>query len=228
MLLELHKIKKHYDSPDKTKPVAVLNDISLTVNYGESVAIVGPSGSGKTTLLNIIGTLDRPSSGKILLNGQDLSTLENKKLAAIRNREIGFIFQWFHLLPQCTVLENVLLPTLPQGEKNDRQKFVDRAKQLLDFVGLSERLNYKPAQLSGGESQRVAVVRALINQPKLVLADEPTGSLDQRSAEKLGQLLADLNKHQQITLMLVTHSAELAKRMHRKFYLHNGELVEID
>jgi ABC-type lipoprotein export system ATPase subunit len=228
LLLELHKIKKNYESPESTNSVPVLNDISMKVNSGESISIVGPSGSGKTTLLNIIGTLDRPSSGKVLLDGQDLSALGDNELAAVRNRDIGFIFQLHHLLPQCTVLENVLLPTLPQVRKINWQAAISRAKQLLELVGLSERLLYKPAQLSGGESQRVAVVRALINGPKLILADEPTGSLDQRSAENLGQLLIDLNKQEQVTLILVTHSLDLAKRMSRRFSLQNGQLVEID
>ena len=227
MLLELQNIIKHYDSPDNTSPVPILQDISLKVDTGESIAIVGPSGSGKSTLLNIIGVLDAPTSGTVFLAGQNLSSLNDKKLAEIRNRDIGFIFQLHHLLPQCTVLENVLVPTLPLGKNINSGEAEDRANQLLDVVGLTGRKHYKPAQLSGGERQRVAVVRALINEPKLLLADEPTGSLDQASADNLGLLLSDLNKREDVTLILVTHSMELANRMGKKFSLQNGKLQEL-
>ncbi|MBC8181443.1 ABC transporter ATP-binding protein [candidate division KSB1 bacterium] len=228
MLLELQNIKKQYDFPDNTTPVPILQNISLKVNKGESIAIVGPSGSGKSTLLNIIGALDAPTSGTVNLAGQDLSSLNDKELADIRNRDIGFVFQLHHLLPQCTVLENVLLPTLPQGKNINSEEAEERANHLLDVVGLTDRKHYKPAQLSGGERQRVAVVRALINKPKLLLADEPTGSLDLASAENLGSLLSELNKQEEVTLILVTHSMELANQMGRKFSLHDGRLVEIE
>jgi lipoprotein-releasing system ATP-binding protein len=227
VLLELQNIIKQYDSPDNTSPVPILQDISLKVDTGESIAIVGPSGSGKSTLLNIIGVLDAPTTGTVFLAGQNLSSLNDKELAEIRNRDIGFVFQLHHLLPQCTVLENVLLPTLPLGKNINSGEAEDRANQLLDVVGLTGRKHYKPAHLSGGERQRVAVVRALINEPKLLLADEPTGSLDQASAENLGLLLSDLNKREDVTLILVTHSMELANRMGKKFSLQNGCLVEL-
>ena len=227
MLLELQNIKKQYDSPDDTTTEPILQDISLKVDTGESIAIVGPSGSGKSTLLNIIGALDAPTSGMVTLAGQKLSSLNDKELAEIRNRDIGFVFQLHHLLPQCTVLENVLVPTLPQGKNINSEKMAERANHLLDVVGLTDRKHYKPAQLSGGERQRVAVVRALINKPKLLLADEPTGSLDQASAENLGLLLSDLNKREDVTLILVTHSMELANRMGKKFNLQNGKLHEL-
>src|SRR5262249_34509948 len=159
----------------------------------DSLAIIGPSGSGKSTLLNIIGTLDRPTLGTIQLDGQDLTALDDLALADLRNRQVGFIFQGHHLLPQCTVLENVLVPTLASKDRHLRSTAPDRARGLLDRVGLGARLEHRPGQLSGGERQRVAVVRALINQPKLLLADEPTGALDRASAANLAQLLVDLN-----------------------------------
>jgi lipoprotein-releasing system ATP-binding protein len=199
VLLELKNIIKQYDSPDNISPVPILQDISLKVDTGESIAIVGPSGSGKSTLLNIIGVLDAPTSGTVFLAGQNLSSLNDKELAEIRNRDIGFVFQLHHLLPQCTVLENVLVPTLPLGKNINSGEAEDRANQLLDVVGLTGRKHYKPAQLSGGERQRVAVVRALINEPKLLLADEPTGSLDQASEKNLGFLLSDLKKREDET-----------------------------
>ena len=202
------------------------NDMSLEVARGESLAIVGPSGSGKSTLLQIIGTLDRPTSGSVSLNGQDLSVLDDQQLAAIRNRQIGFVFQSHYLLPQCTVLENVLVPTLATDEAAARDGASERAERLLKRVGLGERLSHRPGELSGGERQRVAVVRALINQPPLLLADEPTGSLDQTSARELGQLLLELNREEGVSLIIVTHARELAQRMGRVLELKQGRLVQ--
>ena len=213
-ILRLVGVSKNYDS------VAVLRNVNLDLRRGESLAIVGPSGSGKSTLLNIIGTLDRPTSGQVLLDDRDLSLLDDVKLAQIRNQHIGFVFQSHHLLPHCNVLENVLVPTLVN--KTDQ---TGRARKLLDRVGLSHRLTHRPGQLSGGERQRVAVVRALINEPKLLLADEPTGSLDRASAAELGQLLVELNREQGLTLIVVTHALELAQRMGRRFEIRRGELV---
>src|SRR5205814_8032829 len=192
---------------------------------GESAAIVGPSGSGKSTLLNIIGTLDRPSSGQVLLDGRELNQLDDIQLAVVRNREIGFIFQSHHLLPQCTVLENVLVPTLANKDAALRNGSVERAKRLLEKVGLGARLTHRPGQLSGGERQRVAVARALINQPKLLLADEPTGALDRASAQNLADLLVRLNREEGVTLIVVTHALDLAKRMGRVIELRDGRLV---
>src|SRR5436189_2007192 len=176
MVLKLTNVTKQYDGSGGTVALPVLREVTLEVESGDSVAIVGPSGSGKSTLLNIMGTLDRPSSGQVLLDGKELSLLDDIQLAAVRNREIGFIFQSHHLLPQCTVLENVLVPTLANKDASLRDGAVERAKQLLDKIGLGARLTHRPGQLSGGERQRVAVVRALINQPKLLLADAPTGA----------------------------------------------------
>src|SRR5436190_3725596 len=224
-LLKLSDVCKRYESPISAEAVPVLRDISLEIARGESVAIVGPSGSGKSTLLNIMGTLDRPSSGQVLLDGQELSRLDDIQLAAVRNREIGFIFQSHHLLPQCTVLENVLVPTLASKDAVLRKEAAEGAKQLLEKVGLGARLTHRPGQLSGGERQRVAVVRALINQPKLLLADEPTGALDRASAQNLADLLVQLNREDGVTLIVVTHALDLAKRMASVLELRDGRLA---
>jgi len=224
VLLELINISKKYDSPSGKAPVTILNNISLQVEQGEAIAVVGPSGSGKSTLLNIMGALDKPTSGSVNFDGNNLAEMSENELAYIRNTEIGFIFQLHHLLPQCTVLENVLIPTIPQIEKKSNEEFINRAKKLLEEVGLENHFDYFPAQLSGGEQQRVAVVRALLNQPNMILADEPTGSLDQTSANNLGQILIDLNKAENVTLIVVTHSHDLAERMDTVYNLHNGRL----
>jgi ABC-type lipoprotein export system ATPase subunit len=225
VILELINVAKCYNIPGETESHYVLKDVTLQVMAGESVAIVGPSGSGKSTLLNIIGTLDRPTAGSVLLEGKDLSQFNDKELATIRNREIGFVFQLHHLLPQCTVLENVLVPTLVNTNRSSREENEARARQLLERVGLDTRLSYRPGQLSGGERQRVAVVRALINNPKLLLADEPTGSLDRASADNLAQLLIELNREEDVTLIVVTHSLNIAERMGRLLELRDGVLV---
>ena len=224
-LLRLTEVSKRYESPTGAEAVSVLRDISMEIGRTESVAVVGPSGSGKSTLLNIIGTLDRPTSGQVLLDGQDLSRIDDIKIAAVRNRQIGFVFQAHHLLPQCTVLENVLVPTLANNDGALRNGAGERAKRLLDKVGLGARLTHRPGQLSGGERQRVAVVRALINQPKLLLADEPTGALDRASAQNLADLLVQLNREEGVTLVVVTHALDLAKRMGRVLELRDGRLA---
>ena len=224
-LLRLTEVSKRYESPTGAEAVSVLRDISMEIGRTESVAVVGPSGSGKSTLLNIIGTLDRPTSGQVLLDGQDLSRIDDIKIAAVRNRQIGFVFQANHLLPQCTVLENVLVPTLANNDGALRNGAGERAKRLLDKVGLGARVTHRPGQLSGGERQRVAVVRALINQPKLLLADEPTGALDRASAQNLADLLVQLNREEGVTLVVVTHALDLAKRMGRVLELRDGRLA---
>ena len=224
MLLELKNIKKIYDSPSGTSTRTVLKDISLQIARGESIAVVGPSGSGKSTLLNIIGSLDRPSSGEVIFEGQNLADLNESDLAEFRNRKIGFVFQLHHLLPQCTVLENVLIPTLAFKSIETSNVLEDRAKKLLDKVGLSGHADHRPGQLSGGEQQRVAVVRAMINKPQLILADEPTGSLDQEAAENLGELLVSLNREEDVTLIVVTHSLKLADHMDKIYNLTDGRL----
>lgn len=222
-LLKLTNVNKAYASVEGGEAVSVLRDVSFEVQAGESLAIIGPSGCGKSTLLNIIGTLDQPSSGQVLLDGEELSGLNEEQTATVRNRKIGFIFQAHHLLPQCTVLENVLIPTMP--DKSLRDGAEARARKLLDRVGLGNRLSHRPGQLSGGERQRVAVVRALINQPQLLLADEPTGALDRKSAEGLADLLVELNREQKVTLIVVTHALNLAQRMGRHFELEDGKIV---
>ena len=224
VLLQLIEVSKRFDAVQSGEHLDILRGISLEILRGESLAITGPSGSGKSTVLNIIGTLDRPSTGRVVLEGKELSQLDEIQLAAVRNQQIGFVFQSHYLLPQCSVLENVIVPTLA-GERAGRNAAEDRARQLLERVGLGQRLAHRPGQLSGGERQRVAVVRALINQPKLLLADEPTGALDRASAQDLGQLLVDLNREQGVTLVVVTHALELAHRMGRVLELRDGKLV---
>jgi len=221
-LLEVQDVTKRYAGQTAEPPV--LSNVSLTLDRGESLAVVGPSGCGKTTLLNIIGTLDRPTAGAVRLEGRDLTALDEGALAEVRNRQIGFVFQMHHLLPQCTVFENVLVPTLAARNEVLRDGAPERARRLLERVGLGARLHHRPGQLSGGERQRVAVVRALINEPQLLLADEPTGALDRASAENLAQLLAELNRELHLTLVVVTHSPDLARRMQRVVELRDGAL----
>ena len=224
-LLKLENVSKSYRAAEGSAPVPVLRDVSLEVGSGESLSIIGPSGSGKSTLLNIIGTLDHADSGKVWLGDQDLSAQDEHSLAAIRNRQIGFIFQAHHLLPHCTVWENVLVPTL--ADKSSKANgAAERGQRLLKRVGLDHRINHRPGQLSGGERQRVAVVRALINQPKLLLADEPTGALDRVSADELAKLLGELNREEHVTLIVVTHALDLARQMQRVFEIQNGSLVQ--
>lgn len=224
-LLQLTGVSKSYTAASGAAPLSILTGVDLQVERGESVAIIGPSGSGKSTLLNIIGTLDRPDAGSVSLDGQELTKLSELDLVEVRNRKIGFIFQGHHLLPQCSVLENVLVPTLASKDKTLRASAPERARKLLDRVGLGARLDHRPGQLSGGERQRVAVVRALINEPVLLLADEPTGALDRASAENLAQLLVELNRERSLNLIVVTHALDLAARMQRQFELREGRLA---
>ena len=223
-LLQLIEVSKRFEGVQSAEHLEVLDGINLQVAAAETLAIIGPSGSGKTTVLNIIGTLDRPTSGQVLLDGKDLSQLDDNDLAAVRNQQIGFIFQSHYLLPQCTVLENVLVPTLA-NRRASRNGVEERARKLLERVGLGQRLAHRPGQLSGGERQRVAVVRALINQPKLLLADEPTGALDRHAAQELTRLLVELNQEQRVTLILVTHALDLARQMSRILELRDGKLL---
>ena len=227
-LLELAAVTKGYAAAGGTAPLPVLRGVDLRLASGEAVAIVGPSGSGKSTLLNIIGTLDRPDSGRVALNGTDLTTLGEPDLARVRSREIGLVFQLHHLLPQCTVLENVLVPTLADGPDRRAEAPADRARRLLQRVGLSDRLSHRPGQLSGGERQRVAVVRALINEPKLLLADEPTGALDRAAADNLAELLTEIHGEEGVALLVITHAPHLAERMGRVLELRDGVLVAGD
>jgi len=225
-MLELINVSKEYQSPADTGSVSVLKDITLKIEKGRSVAIVGPSGCGKSTLLNIIGALDRPTAGRVLFDGNDLTKAGDIELAGIRNSEIGFVFQLHHLLPQCTVLENVIVPTLADKNRSLREEVEERAVSLLERVGLKDWMLHRPGQLSGGQRQRVAVVRALINQPKLLLADEPTGSLDEHAAQNIAELLVELNQSEEVTLILATHSIKLAEHMGQVLELSNGTLTE--
>jgi lipoprotein-releasing system ATP-binding protein len=211
-LLDVSNLTKQYPTPRGA--LTVLSNVSLRLERGEAASIMGPSGSGKSTLLHIIGALEPPTSGTVTLDGTDPYQLEEKELAGFRNKKIGFVFQDHCLLPQCTVLENVLTPTLVTRSTNNAS---ERARKLLDQVGLSERIDHRPAELSGGEKQRVAVARALINEPLVLLCDEPTGNLDHRAAETVAQLLIDLHARRESILLVVTHSAELASRFPKRF-----------
>ena len=222
MLISLSNITKSYTDPGSGQRVPVLQNITFSIGAGESVAITGPSGCGKSTLLNILGTLDTPDSGEITLEGESLTNCTPKHLADVRSRKIGFIFQLHHLMPQCSVLENVLLPTLALSTRSPDAR--ERAESLLQQVGLQDRMNWMPAQLSGGERQRVAVVRALINQPRLILADEPTGALDEKNADALTTLLIDLQKTTGTSLVMVTHHPAQAERMSLVLRIHEGTL----
>src|SRR5262245_60642378 len=210
--------------PTRSGDLVVLGDVSLEVGPGEALAILGPSGSGKSTLLHILGTLDRPTGGTVRLHDQDPFALSDRELAHFRNRRIGFVFQDHYLLPQCTVLENVLIPTLASASRADSAPFEQRARTLLDRVGLSQRLEHRPAELSGGERQRVSLARSLILGPSLLLADEPTGNLDRKTAQAVGELLVSLYEQEKVMLIVVTHSPELARRLPRRQEMLDGRL----
>lgn len=222
--LIVRDVVKQY--PTRSAPLTVLHGVSLTLSAGQNLAILGPSGSGKSTLLHVLGTLDAPTSGTVALNGHDPYALPEHRLAEFRNRNIGFIFQDHHLLPQLSVLENVLIPTLARG-KPDRSS-IDRAHDLLQRVGLDGRLDHRPAELSGGERGRAALARALICQPKLVLADEPTGNLDRANAMAVGHLLLQLQQQENNMLIVVTHSLELAALLEKRLRLEGGTLAETE
>ncbi len=205
------------------KRVEVLKGVDLTFSLGEKAAIVGASGVGKTTFLHILGTLDRPTAGKILYEGKDIYALNEKDLAFFRNREIGFVFQFHHLLPEFNALENTMMPCLIQGLPKKEAAF--RAEAILTLVGLKERLSHKPGELSGGEQQRVAVARALVLEPKVLLADEPTGNLDAKTGDSVFDLLQELNDIKGVTLIIVTHNLRLAQNMARQIQLIDGKAV---
>ena len=203
--------------------VEVLRGVSLSVERGEIAAIVGPSGAGKTTLLQIIGTLDRPDQGRVLLDGQDLSRLSDRQLAEVRNRRIGFVFQFHQLLPEFTAVENVMMPALIA--RRDPHEAADKARRLLDYLQLSHRYDHKPSELSGGEKQRVAVARALMNDPSVILADEPSGSLDSHNRDELHRLLLDVRQQFQVAMIIVTHDQQLASLCDRVLEMRDGRIM---
>jgi lipoprotein-releasing system ATP-binding protein len=225
-MIKLKNLSKQYENTSGIVQ-EVLLDVNLTIEKGESVAIVGPSGSGKSTLLNIIGSLDSPTSGSIIYEGENLNEKNETALSKFRNLEIGFVFQQHHLLPQLTMLENALLPVLVQNDSSKMKAANLRAQELFQKVGLEDKINQLPSQCSIGECQRTAVVRSLINQPKVLLADEPTGSLDEKNALELVELLIKINEDEKQTLIMVTHSLELAKKMKRVFRISNKKLEEV-
>ncbi len=221
--LAVENVIKEYPTP--AEPLRVLDGVSLALRRGENVAILGPSGSGKSTLLSILGTLEPPTAGGVRLAGEDPFALGEADLAAFRRKNIGFVFQEHHLLPQCTVLENVLVPFLADGTATaDDER---RARALLERVGLAERLVHRPAELSGGERQRVAIARALVREPTLLLADEPTGNLDRTTAQTIAELLLELQAEHNTMLIVVTHSSALAARLGRRMEIDAGRLVPV-
>lgn len=222
-MIRAKKVCKTYQSP--AGPLPVLRDLDLEVGASESASIVGPSGSGKTTLLNLLGALDRPSSGSIEVDGKVVSQLDERAAAHFRNRSIGFIFQLHYLLPQCSALDNVLVPRLTGGWEEPAAETRQRAEKLLEEVGLRDRMEYRPYQLSGGEQLRVAIARSLINQPKIILADEPTGSLDPATGERIAELLIRSNRGRNVALVVVTHNLGLAGRMQKSYRLDEGRLI---
>jgi lipoprotein-releasing system ATP-binding protein len=221
-LIRTEGLKKTYG--DSTKKVEVLKGIGLTINRGETVAIVGASGVGKSTFLNLLGGLDRPTSGEVYYEGKPVFKHDDRKLAAFRNKSIGFVFQFHHLLPEFTALENVVLPALIGGQTFGEA--AERAKGLLVEVGLSERLNHKPGELSGGEQQRTAIVRALMRSPSVILADEPTGNLDSRTGEEVFDILLEQNRSRGMTMIIVTHNERLAGRLNRRLRMVDGDIIE--
>lgn len=219
--LEVDRLKKTF-SGQNNDDLEVLKGISFAMEAGENLAVVGPSGSGKSTLLHIIGTLDQPTSGSVSIDGQDPFSLNEKELARFRNQNIGFVFQEHHLLPQLSVLENVLIPTLAEGSSSAQE--VERARELIEQIGLGERIGHRPGQLSGGERQRVAIARSLIFRPSILLADEPTGSLDQKNSEMVGEMLLRMQQTEKAVLIAVTHSGEIARLFDRQLAFCDGQV----
>ena len=226
--LEIKNLTKAYAAPEGGSSSVVFSELNLEANAGSSLAIVGPSGSGKSTLLNLIGGLDRPTSGEVWVDGKSVHDLSTEETARFRNLTLGFIFQSHHLLPALSALENIMVPALAGHGGPSGEALRVRAEELLSKVGLADRANHLPGQMSGGEKQRVAVARALLHQPRLILADEPTGALDQANAEGLIDLLIALNREHQTTLVVVTHSISLARKMEEAWSFSGGNLNRVD
>ncbi len=222
-MLEVLALQKHYDHP--AGKVHVLKGIDLKIAQGEVVAIVGPSGAGKSTLLHIMGGLDQPAQGEVIFEGENIYKISPQKRDVFRNTKVGFIFQFYHLLPEFTAVENVILPALLDKNVGSADAIKAKAGALLDQVGLGARCQHKPLELSGGEQQRVAIARALINEPKVLFCDEPTGNLDSESGQGVIDLLMELNKKNKQTLVIVTHDEQIAKRSHRVVKMRDGRLV---
>lgn len=222
-ILEVDNVMKRYGN--EVSGTIALHGTSFSISQGEFVSIVGPSGSGKSTLLNIIGALDRPTSGRVFISGEDISTMNNNELARVRNEKIGFVFQSFNLISRMTAAENVALPLLIHGTSPKERKV--RASELLEEFGLGSRIENKPGELSGGEQQRVAVARALANDPSIILADEPTGNLDTKNSELMMETFEKLNQESQKTLVIITHNPELAKRSEKMVLIRDGRIEEI-
>ncbi len=232
IILKTENLCKNYFPVEEE--LKILKNVNLNIEKGKIYVVFGPSGAGKSTLLHIFGTIEKPSEGKIFFNGEDISNFNRNQLATLRSREIGFVFQAHHLLPEFTALENVMIPAFIRAENMESQSkkrnkkgegIKKRALKILEEVGLKNRMKHKPSQLSGGEQQRVAIARALINNPSLILADEPTGNLDKETGKKIFQLLLDLNKSRMATLVIVTHNEELAKHSDKEIYLEDGRIV---
>ena len=226
MIVELKDIFKSYSEGEDNPRRNILESFNLLINFDESISIVGPSGCGKTTLLNILGTLDKPDSGEVIFKGELVTHMNDDQLSKLRAEKIGFIFQSHYLLPQISVIENVILPTLAVNRKHNKSIIFDEAESLLNQVGLKKQVHKFPSQLSGGEKQRVAIVRSLINKPNLILADEPTGSLDKSRGEDIIDLLKSLCVNNQTSLVVVTHDVEIASQMKRRLYYKNSDFIE--
>lgn len=223
MLLEATNLQKTYDHAEFK--LHVLKGIDLKVDSGDVLAVVGPSGAGKSTLLHILGGLDKPNEGKVLLDGQDIYSINDRERSGTRNKKIGFVFQFYHLLPELTALENVILPAMVKDNLRSPVPLQTMGMELLERVGLAQRSHHRPNQLSGGEQQRVAIARALINTPKIIFCDEPTGNLDSQTGQGIVQLLMELSLHNKQTLVIVTHDEEIAQRSHRVVHMKDGKLI---
>jgi lipoprotein-releasing system ATP-binding protein len=224
MILSATSIKKFFRQSENV--LHILKGIELQVEEGEVVAVVGPSGAGKSTLLHILGGLDVPDEGEVLLCSQNVFRLNDVQRSKLRNESIGFVFQFYHLLPEFTALENVILPVLIKEDKRKDRKVEDKGLEMLERVGLKDRVHHKPQQLSGGEQQRVAIARALINEPKVVFCDEPTGNLDSRTGGEIIKLLMDLNRKNRQTFVIVTHDESISELAHRTLFMKDGQLIE--